>query len=344
VNSVESRPVGVALLGVGHTQHAWSYARSLTASPTTSLVGVHEPVAEWAGPIVADFDAALYADAEALLARDDVEAVVVCSPTVQHRALVELAARHGKHVLTEKPIATTLADAEAMIVACDAAGVQLHTAFVSRFVPLVQKAKAAVDAGGIGSLIGAVGGNRGRPPLPPSYPDWITSEEQAGGGSLIDHSVHVTDAIRFITGREVTRVSAEAGSLMWDCGVDDVALVSLTFDNGAVGSVDPSWSVPAGNPWDYDFFLRLVGSDGSFDLDDLSESVKIVSPHWGGGERLAGFADDPDLAMIEAFAASVRAGELLAPCASGRDGLKALEVALAGYRSAETHQPVSLAD
>jgi len=155
--------------------------------------------------------------------------------------------------------------------------------------------------------------------------------------------VHVIDAIRFVTGREITRVSAETGSLMWDCEVEDVALVSLTFDNGAVGSVDPSWSVPAGNPWDYDFHLRLVGSDGSFDLDDLSESVKVVSPRWGGGERLAGFADDADQAMIEAFAASVRAGELLVPCASGQDGLRALEVALAGYHSAATHQPVAVA-
>jgi predicted dehydrogenase len=331
------------MLGVGHTAHAWSYARSLTSSQQTTLVGVYEPVTEWAGSIVGDFGAELHSEAEPLLASDQVEAVVVCSPTVEHRGLVELAASYGKHVLTEKPIATTMADGVAMVAACAAAGVQLHTAFVSRFVPLVQKAKAAVDAGGVGTLIGMTGGNRGRPPLPPAYPGWITSEPMSGGGALIDHSVHVTDAMRHITGLEVTRVSAEAGELMWDCGVDDVALLSLTFDNGAVASIDPSWSVPAGNPWEYDFFLRMVGSDGSFDLDDLSESVKVVSPHWGGGERLAGFADDADLAMVEAFAASVRAGEILAPCASGLDGLRALEVALAGYESARTHQPVDIA-
>jgi predicted dehydrogenase len=101
-----------------------------------------------------------------------------------------------------------------------------------------------------------------------------------------------------------------------------------------VASLDPSWSVPANNPWDYDFFLRLVGSGGSVDLDDLAESVQIVSGGTGDGLRRASFAEDPDAAMIEQFCASVRAGRMLQPCASGEDGLRALEVALAGYASA----------
>lgn len=334
--------VGVGLLGVGHTTHAWSYARALTESPLTRLVGVHDSVRAWADPIVGDFDAEFYADAENLVSLPGVDAVVVCSPTADHRRLAELAAAHGKHVLCEKPIAATLEDASAIIDACTRAGVQLQVAFVSRFLPLVQKAKAAVEAGELGEIIGMVGGNRGRPPLPPQYPEWITDPAQAGGGALIDHSVHVSDVMRHVSGREVARVSAEAGAQLWDCGVDDLALLSLVFDGGAVASIDPSWSVPANNPWDYDFYLRLVGTRGSFDLNDLAESVQLVSPHWGSGLRLAGFAADADLTMIEAFAASVRAGADLAPCATGRDGFRALEIALAAYESAAVHQPVSL--
>jgi predicted dehydrogenase len=334
--------VGVALLGTAHTTHAWSYARAVSAASTTRLVGVYEPTADWAASVCTDFDVPRCDDAAELVARSDVDAVVVCSPTVEHRSLVELAAQHGKHVLCEKPVATTVEDAEAMVQACVAADVQLHVAFVSRFLPLVQQAKAAVAAGELGQLIGLVGGNRGRPPLPPTYPGWITSREAAGGGALIDHSVHVTDAMRFISGLEVATVSAEVGTQMWDCGVDDLALLTLVFDSGAVGSVDPSWSVPEGNPWDYDFYLRLVGTGGSFDLDDLAESVQLVSPKWGGGLRLAGFAEDADQAMIDAFAASIVAGEVVEPSASGVDGLRALEIALAGYASAEQGQPVRL--
>jgi predicted dehydrogenase len=132
----------------------------------------------------------------------------------------------------------------------------------------------------------------------------------------------------------VRLVAAETGSLLWDAGVEDCALLSLVLDNGGAASLDPSWSVPADNPWDYDFFLRLVGTGGSVDLDDLAESVRAVGPRLGSGLRLVGFADDPDAAMIEAFCASVREGRPVGPCATGTDGLRALEVALAGYESA----------
>jgi predicted dehydrogenase len=237
-----------------------------------------------------------------------------------------------------------------MIASCESAGVQLHLAFVSRFLPMVGRARDAVRDGRLGELIGLVGGNRGRPPLPPAYPEWITSPVEAGGGALIDHSVHVTDVMRHVSGLEVAAVSAEAGALLWDCGVDDVALLSLRFSDGAggvraVGSIDPSWSVPADNPWDYDFYLRLVGTEGSFDLTDTAESLSVVSGQGAGsrGLRLASFADDPDAAMIEGFVSSVRSREVADPCATGYDGLKALEVALAGYESAASGTVVRLA-
>jgi predicted dehydrogenase len=269
-----------------------------------------------------------------VVASPDVQAVVVCSATSQHRGHVELAAAHGVHVLCEKPIATTVEDATAMLAATQAAGTQLHLAFVSRFLPHVRRVRRALDDRVLGDVIGIRAGNRGRAPLPPGYPAWITTPEQSGGGALIDHSVHLTDLLRHLTGQEVTAVAAETGSLLWSAGVEDCALLSLRFDKGAVASIDPSWSVPADNPWDYDFFLRLVGTAGSVDIDDLSESVQLVSPRAGAGLRLVGFGEDPDESMLQAFVASVDAGEVLDPCATGVDGLRALQVALAGYASA----------
>jgi predicted dehydrogenase len=205
---------------------------------------------------------------------------------------------------------------------------------------VVARAREAVRCGRLGDLIAVVGGNRGRPPLPPGYPAWITDPVQAGGGALIDHSVHVTDAMRHVTGLEVATVSAEAGALLWDSGVEDVAVLTLRFRNGAVGSVDPSWSVPEGNPWDYDFYLRLLGTQGSLDVTDAAESLHVVSTNPAPvGLRLASFAADPDAAMIAAFLDSVRSGRLVEPCATGEDGVRALEVALAGYASAASATP-----
>jgi predicted dehydrogenase len=327
-------PLEVAIVGCAHRPHAWSYARALSSSASARLAAVFDEDATLGHSVADDFSAPYTDDLDALLGSGRLDAVVVCSPTSEHRRHVEAAAAAGCHVLSEKPLATTLEDGRAVVEACREAGVQLHTAFVSRFLPHVRTAKAALDSGSLGDVVGLRAGNRGRPPLPPHYPEWITDPARAGGGALIDHSVHLTDLVRHLTGREVSRVAAETGTLLWGAAVEDCALLSLVLDSGAVASLDPSWSVPANNPWDYDFFLRLVGTSGSVDLDDLSESVQVVSAGTGDGLRLAGFGDDPDAAMIESFCASVGAGEILTPGASGEDGLRALEVALAGYVSA----------
>jgi predicted dehydrogenase len=324
--------------------HAWAYVRALTQCDEVRVVGVHDAEPDYTRWIRQDFGVPFVADATELVSGPDVDAVVVCSANADHRGDVELAAAHGRHVLCDKPIATTLDDARAMVDACAAAEVQLHLAFVSRFLPVVARARQAVHDGRLGDVIGLVGGNRGRPPLPPAYPPWITDPVAAGGGALIDHSVHVTDAMRHVTGLEVTEVSAEAGALLWGCDVDDLAILLLRFSNGAAGSVDPSWSVPADNPSDYDFFLRVVGTEGSLDLTDAAESLHVVSARDGGprGLRHASFGEDPDRAMIEAFLASVRSGSVQRPCATGEDGVRALEVALAGYRSSDSGSVVAV--
>lgn len=327
-------PLDVAIVGCAHRPHAWSYARALSASGSARLSAVFDEDESLGRSVAGDFSAPYVDDLETLLGSGDLDAVVVCSPTSDHRRHVEAVAAAGCHVLCEKPLATTVDDGRAMLAACREAGVQLHAAFVSRFLPHVRTAKEALDSGSLGDVVGLRAGNRGRPPLPPHYPAWITDPDQAGGGALIDHSVHLTDLVRHLTGREVVRVAAETGTLLWGARVEDCALLSLVLDSGAVVSLDPSWSVPANNPWDYDFFLRLVGTAGSVDLDDLAESVQIVSAGTGDGLRLAGFGEDPDAEMVETFCASVRAGRLLEPGASGEDGLRALEVALAGYASA----------
>jgi predicted dehydrogenase len=329
-----SETVGVAIVGCAHRPHAWSYARALSTSSSARLVGVFDEDPSLGHSVADDFGAPWTDDLGSLLRTDGLDAVVVCSPTAQHRRHIAAAAAAGVHVLCEKPLATTAADGLAAVKGCRAAGVQLHVAFVSRFLPHVRSIKKALDSGALGDVVGIRAGNRGRPPLSPHYPAWITRPEESGGGALIDHSVHLTDLVRHLTGREVSRVAAESGTLLWDIAVEDCALLSLVLDGGAVVGLDPSWSVPANNPWDYDFFLRLVGTTGSVDLDDLAESIRLVSTRTGGGLRLASFADDPDAAMIENFCASLRAGEPVPPAATGEDGLRALEVALAAYASA----------
>lgn len=337
--------VRVGILSYAHTAHAASYTRALIQIPGVEVVAIYDDDAARGQMFGQRFGVpAFYSTPEPLLARDDIHAVVVCSPTAAHAALVTAAARAGKHVLCEKPIAARLADARAMIEACRAAGVQLHMAFVCRFYPMVQAAKQMIDAGEIGPVYGVLGGNRGLPPLPPAYPPWIIDPAQAGGGALLDHSVHVTDALRYLLGSEVESVFAESGTLIHkELAVDDCGLMLLKFRSGVAASVDPSWSIPANHPYHYDFYLRLLGAEGLISLDDTLQALRVTRD--GSGERgaiLEPFGVDEDAEMVRHFVRCLREGEELPPRASGEDGLRALEIALAAYESARRGQPVSL--
>jgi predicted dehydrogenase len=169
---------------------------------------------------------------------------------------------------------------------------------------------------------------------------------QAGGGALADHSVHVTDALRYVLGAEVESVSAETGTLLHpELAVDDCAILLLKFSTGAVASVDPSWSIPANHPYHYDFYLRILGADGLITIDDTRQALAVVRDGvtTGRGAVLEQFGVDVDAEMVQHFIRSVRAGALLPPGASGEDGLRALEISLAAYSAAESGQVVHLA-
>jgi predicted dehydrogenase len=325
--------IDVVLLGVEHGPHARSYARGLGRSPIGRLVGVYDASPELGAPLGSELGTPYFADADDLIEATRPVAAIVCSATNRHRELVELAATRGLHVLSEKPLATSIEDAAAMVELCHARGVQLHTAFVSRFYPVLLQARDIVARGEIGRLRGMVGGNRGRPPLAPRYPPWITNAEAAGGGALIDHSVHVVDAMRFVSGLEAQKVMAETGTLFTDLAVEDSALVSIVFGDGVPASVDPSWSATATNVWSYDFYLRLLGTEGSLSISTGREALQVSGQYGTRTHALEPFEPDVDQAQVEAFLQSVSEGRVLDPCATGVDGLRAVEVACAAYAS-----------
>lgn len=334
--------IDVAILGCAHVPHVLSYARALAAGGVGRLVGLYDASSDLGAPTAVDLGVPYHPDPQELLGSLSPRAVIVCSATVEHRHLVELAAAHGADVLCEKPLATGVQDARAMVTACHLAGVQLHTAFVSRFYPIVQQVREIITAGELGTLRGMVGGNRGTPPLPPKYPSWITNGRQAGGGALIDHSVHVLDAMRFVSGLEVRSVLAEAGSLFQDLPVEDSALLSVVFESDAVGSVDPSWSVAPSNPWEYDFYLRIVGTEGSLSIASGPESLGVSGGRGRRSFRHVPFEPDINRAMIDAFLSSVDAGVVLEPCATGQDGVRAAEVVSAAYASVSSRAMVTV--
>ena len=157
------------------------------------------------------FGAALFPSYEALLAEGPA-AVLVCSENSKHRRAVEMAAAAGAHVLCEKPLATTLEDGRAMMDACARAGVRLMTAFPMRFSAPLREIKDRLDAGELGQVLCCNATNQAE--LPKRHREWFVDPELAGGGAVMDHTVHLADVLRWYLDSEVVEVYAQTNQIL----------------------------------------------------------------------------------------------------------------------------------
>ena len=327
--------IRIGILNTAHG-HAFSYAACLCAIPGVELVGVADDDAERGRAFAQHFDTRFFDSSAALLA-EGLHGVAICSANLHHRALVELAAGHTRHILCEKPIATTLADAAAMIAACERTGTKLQIAFPVRFAAPVMRLRALLQSGALGQIYGIKATNHGQMPG-----GWFVDQALAGGGAVIDHTVHVIDLLRWFFDAEVSEVYAEVGTnLLHDgIGIDDAGLLSFTLSNGAYGTLDTSWSRPTAFPTWGDVTIEVVAEHGWARLDAFKQQLAVYSNR-ASKAQWVGWGGDMDMGLMRDFVAMIAEGR--APSISGRDGLKALEVALAAYQSAASGEPVRLA-
>jgi predicted dehydrogenase len=270
---------------------------------------------------------------EDLLAQ--VDAVVITSANADHHAMALLAAQAGVPALVEKPLATTVSDAEAMIVAFRAAGLPLGTAFPCPFSPAFSDLERAVRSGQLGDALAYLTTNRG------SMPGGFFIElERSGGGAVIDHSVHVADLLRRLHPAPAVRVYAQIGHGLYHQDWDDSGLLTIDFADGAFATLDCSWSRPNAYPTWGDVTLKVVGSRGNAQADLFGQHVHLY-PATASAARWQGWGSNLDELMVEDFLAAV--SERRPPKSSGEDGLAALKIALAAYASAREGRPVELA-
>ena len=324
----------IGLLGVAHL-HAQSYVAALKTIPDVTIVGVADESPAHRQAFARDFAIPTFASPEALLA-ERLDGVVICSANLHHRPLTELAAQHTGYILCEKPIATTLEDAEAMIAACEQAGAKLQIAFPVRFATPVMQLRELLRSGVLGTVYGLKTTNHGRMPG-----GWFIDRHLAGGGAVIDHTVHVIDLLRWFFDAEVSEVYAEIGESLLhpNLGIDDAGMLSFRLTNGAYGTLDTSWSRPKSFPTWGDVTIEVVAEHGWARLDAFKEQLAVYSDRSNHSQWI-GWGNNMDLALIRDFIAAIREGR--EPSISGRDGLKALEVALAAYESAARAAPVTI--
>lgn len=212
-----------------------------------------------------------------LVASVEVDAVGVATPNYLHHEMTVAACRAGKHVLVEKPMATTHAEAYEMVAVAEEAGVVLMVDQVQRFFPIHEVARRVVQAGVLGKVLSV----RARfSHAGPEYwsPEgtWFVDRRRAAHGALFDLGIHKIDLIRFVTGKEVRAVTAMTATLAKPIEVEDHGAALLQFADGALGVVEASW---ASSPWENS--IKLYGTAGTLQigLDSSSPiSVEFATP------------------------------------------------------------------
>ena len=323
--------VRLGILSAAHV-HADHYADAIASIDGVELVGVADDDHE-RGKNFAASHGIEYAATEDVLA--DINGAIVTAPNTEHGVWVDAAAAAGVPVLCEKPLATTREEAARIATVADEAGIALGVAMPVRFNPPIQRAKAAYEAGKLGEVHAIVGTNILQRIAAGT---WMTDPELAGGGAIMDHTVHVVDLARWITGEEVIDVYAETGTRFESLDVEDIDVLSMELADGTIFSHDGSWRQPP--TWDFwgDVTMRLIGDAQVMEVDCFDQTVTLTTDD-DGREQLY-WGSDMNVGLIRDFTRSITDGT--DPAIPAREGVPAVAVVEAAYESAASGEPIRI--
>lgn len=313
--------------------HAQSYTQELVKYAEVTLVGIADENEKRGREMAATFKTNYYQGYESLL-EQQLDGVVICTNNRDHAKVSIAAAKKGIHILVEKPFATTIADAHAMLEAAREANVQIMNAFPMRFNPNVIAAKKKIDAGLIGEVLTITSINHGKIPG-----GWFIDPALSGGGAVMDHTVHLGDLIRWFTGSEIKSVFCESGELLHHKGIDDTGLVMIELNNGVSATIDCSWAHHTNYPIWAQVDMQIIGTKGVIELKAFAQVLHLDDQTNQRFEDI-GWNETGDEGLIKEFVQVCATGRT--PLVTGLDGLRALEIALASYESSRTNEAVSL--
>ena len=331
-------PVAVGLIGAGrigqlHAQHLSHRVRGV------SLVAVADVRREAATALAQRFNVAtVYEDPTRVFLNPDVDAVVICSSTDTHAAFIEQAAVAGKHIFCEKPIDFDLNNIDRALDAVQRAGVKLQIGFNRRFDPSFARVFQAVAEGEIGTpqLLRITSRDPAPPPL-----DYI----KVSGGLFLDMMIHDFDMARYVMGYEVSEVFALGAVLVdpriGEVGDVDTAVVTLKFENGAIGTIDNSRQALYG----YDQRVEVLGSKGMVSVENpLPHQARLARKNGFFAPPLQHFFverySDSYVYEMEAFVACVQQDTM--PAVTGEDGRAPVVMGRAAQKSLREGRPVLL--
>jgi scyllo-inositol 2-dehydrogenase (NAD+) len=322
------RRLNIALIGAGRIGR--SHANILATIPNVIVTAVCDSTLEAAATLARPFAARATVSVPEVLADPAVHAVLITTPTPMHASLVEEAARAGKAIFVEKPVADSLQSADRVVRAVQEAGVACQVGFQRRYDPAYQEVKRKIDAGELGRLEGFRG--VGRDPAPPPLEFLKTS-----GGLMVDMGIHDLDSARFFLG-EVAELYCTGGVLaapeLEEYGLFDTAVATLKFVSGAVGTVEVALRTAYG----YDIRAEVLGEKGRLHIEmDSRFHLRQYGAQGVRYDRPANFEQRFQEAYaneLRAFAEAVMNGHPVAP--GPEDARESLRLALAAQYSLET--------
>lgn len=316
---------------------ARSLIPAIRAQPESEVVAVYSRSAERGAAYAREHGIARSTTTLEDLLADDVDAVYVSTTNDRHRDEVVAAARAGRHVLCEKPLAVIVEDAAATVEACRDAGVVLATNHGRRNEGIAREARRLVAEGAIGNVLAARTSSAVL--LPERLRTWRLADPATGPGVVLDIVVHDADILRFVLQDEPVEVAALTAQQGFASGeVEDAVMGALRFASGALGSFHCAFTVPHADPG-----FEVHGTAGTLvarrRVGDAPPSLLLRDEN--GEQRIdVGPEEDVHAATVRAFETAVR-GEG-GPVASGEDGLRSLTVAAATLESARTGRTVAV--
>jgi len=330
--------VRMGLIGCGGMGR--SLAENAAGLSGCEVVAVSDPDEERGRPLSSDLGCDYEPNHENLIRRDDMDSVLIATPPFLHEAPAVAAAESGKHVFCEKPLAPSLASCDRIIEAAEANGVALGVGLVCRYHPVHAEVARLVKTNDLGpamcmSVHRLSGGDGGAWQVP-----WRL-ERSKSGGNLMEINAHEIDFMRNVMGDAVSVYAVGDTYRQLNQDYPDLAVVSMTFESGAVGSLHSSNANTSGG---YGgrvdcvngsiVFPSFRGEGGGLTIQGRDEPSRFIPAEELKQEK------DPVAQEIDAFVRAIQSGET--PPVGGREGRAATEIALAAYTSIETGQPVQL--
>lgn len=253
--------VGWGVVGCGRIANSRAIPEGITGAENAQLIGVADIDPAHAQATADKFDTKAFESTEELLADPTIKAVYISAPPVAHKELVIAAAKAGKHVLCQKPIAMNATEGEAMVRVCREQNVLLGIGLMMRYHGAHQKMTEMIKVGLIGQPVAArVRYSVWAPPMPTDaeFGGWIHDPKIAGGGPMMDMGIHTIDLLSMMLGR-ITAVSSFCDTLVHSYEVEDTCSMIFKFENGAQAVMECYMSIPN---FEGRRLVEIYGSEG----------------------------------------------------------------------------------